>query len=188
MESPLHVINLFGAPGVGKSAAAAGLFWLMKSQHLSVEYVSEYAKYLVLAGRQWQLEQEQLYLFAKQHHKQHILKGKYEFAITDSPLQLCSFYARGKYPESYYRLLDDVAGEFRNTNFFLSRDISGDAPFEEVGRVHDRADSRQLEQAMRQFLNDKGIPYTEVPVSMETPWRILEHLKPGLVSPPPFAP
>lgn len=187
MSHKLHVINLFGAPGVGKSAAAAGLFWLMKSNHLSVEYVSEYAKYLVLAGRQWQLKDEQLYLFAKQHHKQLILRDKYEFAITDSPLQLCSFYAKGKYPESYYHLVDDVANEFENSNFFLYRDVSGNAIFEEEGRIHDRSESQAIETEMRAYLDGKGIKYIDLPVCMETPWLILNYLRPDC-PPCPFNP
>ncbi|MDH6303272.1 broad-specificity NMP kinase [Polynucleobacter sphagniphilus] len=38
--SKLKVINLFGAPGVGKSAACAGLFYLMKKNHFSVEHLA----------------------------------------------------------------------------------------------------------------------------------------------------
>ena len=68
-ESKLKVINLFGAPGVGKSTIAAGLFYFMKTAGESVEHVTEYAKYLVLTDRVQQLEDEQLYLLAKQHHK-----------------------------------------------------------------------------------------------------------------------
>ena len=35
-NSPLKVINLFGAPGIGKSALKGGLFELMKLNHESV--------------------------------------------------------------------------------------------------------------------------------------------------------
>jgi len=43
----MKVINLFGGPGCGKSTAAAGLFHLMKSNHMSVELVNEFAKEIV---------------------------------------------------------------------------------------------------------------------------------------------
>ena len=42
-----RVINLLGAPGAGKSTAAAGLFYRMKKEFLSVELVTEYAKDLI---------------------------------------------------------------------------------------------------------------------------------------------
>jgi len=190
-EPKLKVINLFGAPGRGKSSVRSGLFWLMKSHHMSVEEVSEYAKYLVLTGRTWQLTEEQLYLFSKQHHKQLIIeRSGYEYAATDSPLQLCSFYA----PNSYYRqfdaLVDEASEHFENINFFLTRDIAADneTEFEERGRTHDREASIRVEGQMREFLAKKGLTYTDLPVDMYTPWRILEQLAPGTALWPQFAP
>lgn len=189
-DKKLKVINLFGAPGRGKSSVRSGLFWLMKSHHMSVEEVSEYAKYLVLTGRTWQLTEEQLYLFSKQHHKQLIIeRSGYEYAATDSPLQLCSFYA----PEGYYRqfdaLVDEASGHFENINFFLTRDIeSGQGGgFEERGRNHDREESIRVEGQMREFLAKKGLTCTDLTVDLYIPWKILEHISPGMVPWPSFA-
>lgn len=187
MSTPVtKVINLYGAPGRGKSAARSGIFWLMKAHHLSVEEVSEYAKYLVLTGRKWQLQEEQLYLFAKQLHKQNIVaRNGYEFAVTDSPLQLSSFYA----PEGYYNhfsgLVDEANERFENLNFFLTRDLSG-AEFETRGREHDRAASERVEQEMREFLLRKNISYIDVNVDLFTPWAVLEHVCPGVAPRPVF--
>ncbi len=184
----LKVINLFGAPGRGKSSVRSGLFWLMKSHHLNVEEVSEYAKYLVLTGRTWQLTEEQLYLFSKQHHKQLIIeRSGYEYAATDSPLQLCSFYA----PDSYYRhfdaLVDEASEHFDNINFFLTRDVAAaDAAFEERGRAHDLGASLRVEEEMREFLCKKNIPTTDLPVDLLTPWKIMDTLAPGVAPWPRF--
>jgi hypothetical protein len=187
--SKLKVINLFGAPGMGKSAARSGVFWLMKSLHLSVEEVSEYAKYLVLTDRKWQLNDEQLYLFAKQLHKQHVVaRNHYEFAVTDSPVQLCSYYAPPAYYKTFEPLVDEVFETFENINFFLSRDLSGSAVFEERGRLQDRRAAMNEDVRMRAFLADKGIECVELPVDMFTPWRIVEHIAPGKMSWPVFPP
>ncbi len=176
--SKLKVINLFGAPGHGKSSVRSGLFWLMKSRHMSVEEVSEYAKYLVLTGRTWQLKEEQLYLFSKQHHKQLIIeRSGYEYAATDSPLQLCAFYAPPGYYQGFSDLVDEAHERFENINFFLSRDLDAQgAGFEDRGRVHDRDASMRVEAEMREYLARKSVPCVDVPVDMTTPWRILAHL------------
>ena len=181
----LKVINLFGAPGVGKSAARSGIFWLMKSLHVSVEEVSEYAKYLVMAGRRWQLEEEQLYLFSKQHHKQLIIAREgYEYAVTDSPLELCAFYAGAGYFQQFERMVDEVSDTFENVNFFLSRDLS--QSFEDRGRRHNREEAIATEKEMREFLDKKGILYENVEVNLQTPWVILNKILPGLAKAPTF--
>ena len=184
----LKVINLFGAPGKGKSAARSGIFWLMKAHHLSVEEVSEYAKYLVLSGRSWQLKEEQLYLFSKQHHKQLIVeRSGYAYAVTDSPLQLCSFYAPPGYLSKFDALVDEAYEQFDNINFFVTRDTTSEGTaFEEMGRVQDREAAHRAEEQMREFLARKNIIYQDLPVDLFTPWRVLDVVAPGLAKWPIF--
>lgn len=185
----LKVINLFGAPGMGKSSVRSGIFWLMKSLHMSVEEVSEYAKYLVLTDRKWQLAEEQLYLLSKQLHKQHVVRRNgYDYAVTDSPIQLCPYYAPAGYFKNFGPLVDEAFDSFENINFFLTRDLSGAAVFEDRGRVHDRDAAVAEERRMKQFLADKGISYVELHVDMFTPWRVLEHIQPGRAPWPVFPP
>jgi len=157
----------------------------MKSYGLSVEEVSEYAKYLVLRRCEWQLKEEQLYLLAQQHHKQLILRGRYEYAVTDSPLALCDFYAPPEKFPSFSALVSDLAETFENINFYLTRDLKN-GPFEDTGRVHSREDSLRVDAQMRQYLADCNVQYIELPIDLLTPWRILEHLKPGLAKFPTF--
>jgi hypothetical protein len=181
----LKVVNLFGPPGVGKSTVRSGVFWLMKSVGLSVEEVSEYAKYLVLTGRTWQLEREQLYLLSKQHHKQLILAGQYEYAVTDSPLLLSDFYAPKPYFREFAGLVAQAFQSFENINFYLTRDLA-EGHFEATGRLHDRDQAQEVDRQMRQFLADRNIVCTELPIDILTPWRIVEHLAPGRAPWPQF--
>lgn len=182
----LKVINLFGPPGVGKSSVRSGVFWLMKSHGLSVEEVSEYAKYLVLRRCEWQLREEQLYLLAQQHHKQLILRGQYEYAVTDSPLALCDFYSPPGTLSSLSTLISELTDTFENVNFYLTRDLVNGC-FEESGRVHDREASIRVDAQMREYLARRNIPYVEVPIDLLTPWRILDHLMPGAAAFPSFS-
>jgi hypothetical protein len=176
----LKVINLFGPPGVGKSAARSGVFWLMKTYHMSIEEVSEYAKYLVLTGRTWQLQEEQLYLLAKQNHKQVILRGQYEYAVTDSPLALCAFYAPKAYMTAFFDLVAQAQDQFDNINFYLTRDLSKDA-FELAGRLHDREASLRVDAEMREYLARKNTKFIEVPTDRLTPWRIAHAVRPDVI-------
>jgi hypothetical protein len=65
MNQP-KVVNLFAAPGSGKSTTASGLF--LKNRGVNAELTGEYAKDLTWAKRQHTL-QDQIYVFGKQHHR-----------------------------------------------------------------------------------------------------------------------
>lgn len=181
-KAPLQVINLFGAPGVGKSATRSGLFWLSKVKGMSVEEVSEYAKHLVLSGRTWELQRDQLGVMAAQHHKMLILDGVYDFAVTDSPLMLASFYAPKDTPKSFGSMCEEYAARYDNINFFLTRDLS--ASFESEGRVHSREDSLRIEGEQKEFLSRLGCAWIDLEIDDVAPWSILEkleELRPGSV-------
>lgn len=165
----LRVINLYGAPGVGKSSARSGIFWLMKSMSLSVEEVSEYAKYLVLSGQSWQLKEDQLYVVANQHHKQLILRGKYEFAVTDSPILLASFYAPENTPLDFHGMCREYSSRFSNLNIFLKRDLDAQ-PFENQGRIHTKEDSLRIESEQKEFLSKMGESWVDMEIGPDTPW------------------
>lgn len=172
-KGKLRVINLFGSPGTGKSATRSGLFWLMKLKDMSVEEVSEYAKYLVLANRSWQLVSDQLYVVAKQHHKMLILEGVYDYAVTDSPLLLASFYAGAGAPETFHAMCRDYSDRYENLNFFLRRDLGRN--FESEGRIHSLEDSKRIEMEQKEFLAKRSVEWIDIDLDHQTPWLILEH-------------
>lgn len=177
-NSPLIVINLFGAPGVGKSKAGAGLYWAMGSDHISVELCREYAKYLTITERNWQLREEQLFLFSKQHHEQFILRGKYKFAITDSPLLLTAFYApQDVTPPEFYDSVRAYNDTYINLNFLMTRNLSDpNEHFQDQGRWHDRKDSIDNHAKQVEFLKEWGVPYEEVAINKQTPFVLYEKI------------
>ena len=177
-QSKLKVVNLFGAPGVGKSTIAAGLFYFMKMSGISVEHVTEYAKYLVLTDRISQLEDEQLYLLAKQHHKQHILRGRYEWAITDSPLMLCAYYAPpATTPSKFTDLVRAYNDTFDNYNVFLTRGLENDdTEFEEQGRLHNKEQAYRIQNEQIDFLEKMNMPFQILPIGGEDTARALMRL------------
>lgn len=87
----LKVINLWSAPGTGKSTTAAGLFNIMKMHGHSVEYVAEVAKDLVWS-KDWMGLSHQPSIFGAQDYRLRRLEGQVEWAITDSPLPMACAY------------------------------------------------------------------------------------------------
>ena len=174
--SKLKVINLFGPPGVGKSTAAAGLFYLMKRDHFSVEQVTEYAKYLILSGNEKTLQNEPGKLLAEQYHKQEILTDFYDYAITDSPLPLVSYYNQ-KTPKSFSAYSFELFDEFDNINLFITRDLTGDAQYETEGRIHTKDQSIKIEQELREYLSFHQIHFVEFNANRFIAEELHKHIK-----------
>ena len=49
-----------------------------------------------------------------------MLRGKVDFAITDSPLPLCILYQQPEYYEHYDPLLMEIFNSYDNLNFLLT--------------------------------------------------------------------
>jgi hypothetical protein len=149
----MKVINLFGAPGAGKSTTAAGLFWLMKNAGLRVELVTEYAKALAWAKRGEELT-DQFYIYAKQHHRQHVLKGQVDYCITDAPLLLNLMYTKDE-PASYRQFVLDTFNSYHNVNFLITRV----KPYVEAGRWQTQSEADVLAHQIQRMLVEHSIKH-----------------------------
>lgn len=85
------VVNLFGAPGAGKSTGAAYIFSRMKLAGINAELVTEFAKDKVWEESKAVFE-NQAYIFGKQYFRISRVQGKVDVVITDSPILLSPFY------------------------------------------------------------------------------------------------
>lgn len=173
------VINLFGPPSSGKSTVAAGLFFLMKINKMSVELVHEFAKELVHEGRHNILTSgEQNYIFAEQLRRQKRLVGNFDFAVTDSPILLPLFYELRETPvelrnPNFPELVMHEFGRTRNFNYLLKRRHV----FETAGRRHDEHQSEEIDSQLRGFLEARGVDVVELEASPRTPEIILEDIR-----------
>ena len=166
------VINLWGAPGGGKSTTAAGLFFLMKINKLNVELVTEYAKDLVWDGHE-EMFGNQISIFSEQNRRIHRLMNKgVDFAITDSPLPLPSFYKPKHYHQNFDALVLETYNSYNNSNYFLNRVDS----FEKIGRRHTETQSEVIAQDLQTFMRSHGIDYTSMDATPTTPQSIFEDL------------
>ena len=146
---PLTVINLFAGPGAGKSTTAAGVFRLMKLSGYNVELVTEYAKDMTWEKR-FNTLSDQLYMFGKQHRRQHRLKGQVDYVVTDSPLLLSLFYKPEDYSEHFEPFVLDMWNMYDNRNFFIDRT----KPYVTIGRNQTEEEARAID---RRILNTLGL-------------------------------
>lgn len=158
-------INLWGAPGSGKSSTAARLFSDLKIAGYSIEIVNEYIK-------KWAYQKkvpksfDQVYIFGQQIHAEDLIQQSGVGAlITDSPLMLQIFYSQ-IYQLSYWEPLMEIAKQYEqqhsSINIFL--DNSG-IPYQQHGRYENEVESLERKQQMENFLEKYGIAYSRHHVS-----------------------
>jgi tRNA uridine 5-carbamoylmethylation protein Kti12 len=144
------VINLFAGPGAGKSTTAAGLFYTMKKEGMSVELVTEYAK-----DRVWEehssVFEDQLYLLAKQNRRLKRLQGKVDYIVTDSPLLLGQYYASEEDRIAVKWITDWAFNKYNNLNIFLRRT----KPYVSVGRNQNYEEALKADQGIKKIIETR---------------------------------
>ena len=157
MKQPL-IVNLYGAPGAGKSTGAAYIFSKLKLKGYSVELVTEFAKDKVYEGSKAVFE-NQAYIFGKQFFRMSRIKDV-EVIITDCPLMLSAFYAEKydfNYDEELKALVKKVSSEQRALNVFVQRD----KPYNPNGRFQSEEESDKLCTEITDFLDANKVRYIE---------------------------
>ena len=147
------VVNLFGAPGAGKSTGAAYIFSKLKMAGINAELVTEFAK-----DKVWEesksVFQNQAYIFGKQYFRISRVQGKVDVVITDSPILLSSFYANDEVlGKEFDALIMKVFNSYDSMNVFINRV----KPHNPSGRFQTEAESDELSNVMRTFLDDHGV-------------------------------
>jgi predicted ATPase len=156
------VINLFGGPGCGKSTTMARLFADLKTRGYNVEMVSEFAKDLVYEQRQETMKDE-LYIFAKQHHRLFRVVDKVDIIITDRPLLLTNIYASLYLPDDDFkedlkRLVRTTFMNFNNFNLMLNRE--GIEYKADEGRLQDLEEAEKIDKMTIRELILAGASYS----------------------------
>jgi hypothetical protein len=128
----------------------------MKSQGISSEIVTEYAKDMVWEARH-NILTDQIYLFAKQQRRLARLKGHgLAWVITDSPLPLGLCYLA---PDANLDALKDLVWQvfdsYDNYNVVLTRNV----PYDPIGRNQTVCEAAHMDQKVRDLLDHKQVPY-----------------------------
>lgn len=148
------IINLFGAPGAGKSTGAAYVFSQLKAAGVNAELVTEFAKDKVWEGTKAVFE-NQAYIFGKQYFRISRLEGKVDVVITDSPILLSAFYNDNDHVlgEEFDKLVFKVFDYYNRIDVFVHRVKL----YNEAGRFQTEEESDAISKEMLRFLDKFGV-------------------------------
>lgn len=147
------VVNLFGAPGAGKSTGAAYIFSQLKLRGINAELVTEFAKDLVWSENSTAFD-NQVYLMGNQSYRISRLRDKVDVVVTDSPILLGAYYNSDKSIESEINALaSKLFHSYDNFNAFVERV----KPYNEKGRLQTEEESDGIATDLRQFLTKCGV-------------------------------
>lgn len=154
------IINLFGAPGAGKSTGAAIIFAALKSSGVNAELITEFAKDKTWEGNQTALAAQD-YIFAKQHYRIRRVADQVDVIVTDSPLLLSSFYLGEDKTlgNPFRRLVLHTFGCYDNINFFIHRQKA----YNPAGRSQTETQSNEIAKDLYAFLMENHIEFYPVP-------------------------
>lgn len=150
------LVNLFGAPGAGKSTGAAYVFSQLKMYGVNAELVTEFAKDKVWEENKAVFE-NQAYIFGKQYFKISRCADKVDVVVTDSPLLLSLIYNRDPVlGENFNNVVRDVMNSYDCRNYYLERV----KPYNPIGRHQTADESDAIGNDIKDLLDREGIDYT----------------------------
>jgi hypothetical protein len=157
------VINLFGAPGAGKSTGAAYIFSELKQRGVNAELVTEFAKDKTWEGNTLALSCQE-YVFGKQSYRLARCRDDVDVIITDSPLPLAIIYnTNPALGQPFNEVILSVFDTYDNVNFFIKR---GKA-YNPKGRNQTEAESDALAEDILHMLDYHRIDYGIVEGDMD---------------------
>lgn len=147
------VVNLFGAPGAGKSTGAAYVFSKLKLAGINAELVTEFAK-----DKVWEeskaVFQNQAYIFGKQYFRISRVQDKVDVVITDSPILLSPFYTDDPVlGDEFDKLVTKVFNSYDSFNAFINRV----KPYNAAGRFQTEQESDELAKKLLAFVTAHGV-------------------------------
>jgi hypothetical protein len=152
------LINLYGAPGAGKSTGAAYIFSKLKLAGFNAELVTEFAKDKVWEESKAVFE-NQAYIFGKQYFRISRCADKVDVIVTDSPLPLSIIYNTDPVlGEDFNNMVLNVANSFNSKNYYIHRAKD----YNPIGRFQSETESDSVGDKIRETLDYHNIPYINI--------------------------
>lgn len=167
------LVNLYGAPGAGKSTGAAYIFSRLKMEGVNAELVTEFAKDKVWEESKAVFD-NQAYIFGKQYFRISRLQDKVDVVVTDSPIVLSCYYGKDdpRLGEEFNAMVKKVANSYSSLNVFVQRV----KPYNPIGRFQTEQESDELSKDLLRFLEEYGIELEMYPGSVDGYDRLVEKI------------
>ena len=164
------IVNLFGAPGAGKSTGAAYIFSQLKIRDVNAELVTEFAKDKTWERNKKALE-NQMYMFGKQLFRITRCQDDVDVIITDSPLLLNTIYNHNPIlGEEFNNLVFKIFNSYNNLNYYIKRVKK----YNPSGRNQTEEESDQIADKVLKMLNDREVKFTSVEGQLNNYSQIVE--------------
>lgn len=150
------IVNLFGGPGCGKSTLAAKIFTILKEKNIECEIAYEYVKEKVW-DKSYNVMDDTIYIFAKQHHRIWRLLNQVDVIITDAPILNPIIYDIES-NKDLKNLIINQFNKFNNLNFFINRSTI----YSENGRMQKLKDAEQIDKDLIKLLTNNNIEFSFV--------------------------
>lgn len=164
------MVNLFGAPGAGKSTGAAYIFSQLKIRDVNAELVTEFAKDKTWERNKKALE-NQMYMFGKQLFRITRCQDDVDVIITDSPLLLNTIYNHNPIlGEEFNNLVFKIFNSYNSLNYYIKRVKK----YNPLGRNQTEEESDQIADKVLKMLNDRKVEFTSVEGQLNNYSQIVE--------------
>ena len=159
------VINIFGGPGTGKSVTAAQLFVELKKSQKNCELVTEFAKELTY-DESYRVMENQIWIFANQHHRMHRLKKKVDYIVTDAPLFNSIVYSgKGEENKEFHQFVLREFSKYNNLNVYLKRETE----YRQEGRYQDEDGAKKIDDEVIKCFKYFKVDFVEVGLERAVP-------------------
>ena len=157
------VINLFGAPGAGKSTGAAYVFSQLKIKGVNAELVTEFAKDMTWEKNKKALT-NQIYMLGNQLQRIYRCQDEVDVIVTDSPILLNILYNNNPVlDESFEKLVINIFKSYNNLNYYVQRVKK----YNPVGRNETEEESNKIANKLINLLNKENIPFKYIEGQLE---------------------
>lgn len=157
------VINLFGAPGAGKSTGAAYVFSQLKIKGVNAELVTEFAKDMTWEKNKKALT-NQIYMLGNQLQRIYRCQDEVDVIVTDSPILLNILYNNNPVlDENFEKLVVNIFKSYNNLNYYVQRVKK----YNPVGRNETEEESNKIANKLINLLSKENIPFKYIEGQLE---------------------
>jgi len=170
----LLLVNLYGAPGTGKSTGAAYIYSKLKLDEINCELVTEFAKDMVWDENKKAIY-NQAYVFGNQYYRISRLENEVDVVVTDSPTLLSIIYNKDRrLGKEFTDLVKSVSLSYENRLDILLRRVK---QYKTVGRLQNEEQSDKLYNEIKDLLDIVNPEYEIVEATQNGYEKVIEIIK-----------